>query len=100
MPHAAALSHARLRRQPLPIHGTLAEIWIDREISHLECGEVLKQMSALRRPHAKVAEARLNDHARAGDFVPLDGNAEPRFMRAPAAHTNQKVGVILAPASR
>jgi len=57
-------------------------------------------MSALRRPHAKVAEARLNDHARAGDFVPLDWNAEPRFMRAPAAHTNQKVGAILAPASR
>jgi hypothetical protein len=43
MPHAAALFHARWRRQPLPIHGTLAETWIDREISNRECGEVLKK---------------------------------------------------------
>jgi hypothetical protein len=96
MPHAAALFHARLRRQPLPIHGTLAEIWIDGEISNRECSEVLKKNGCPVKASREGRGSPLNDHARAGDFVPRHGNAEPRFIRAPAAHTNQKAGAILA----
>jgi hypothetical protein len=76
------------------VHTTFTEIGIDGEIAHLKRSEILKEMAALRRRHAKIAEARFDDHARAGDFVPLHRNAEPGFIRAPPAYADQEVGEI------
>ncbi len=52
-------------------------------------------MAALRWGDTKVAEAGLNNHARAGDFVPFDRNAEPGFGRSPAPHPDQQIGPVL-----
>src|ERR1035441_5179662 len=52
-------------------------------------------MAALRRGNAKIAESRLHNHARAGDFIPFDRNAQPGFSRSPASHPNQKIGPVL-----
>ncbi len=92
MTHTTTLFHTGLRRQPFPIHGTFPDIGIDGEIPYLERREILEKMAALRRRNTKIAEPSFHDHARAGDFIPFDGNAQPRFIRAPAANTNQEVG--------
>jgi hypothetical protein len=95
MPHAAALFHARLRRQPLPIHGTLAEIWIDHEISNRECSEVVKKNGCpCEGVTRKSRNPPLNDHARAGDFVPRHGNAEPRFIRPSGPHQSEGRSIL------
>src|SRR3981081_191923 len=52
-------------------------------------------MAALRGSNAKIAESRLNNHARAGDFIPFDRNAEPRFVRSPAPYPDQQIGPVL-----
>ena len=83
MPHAAALFHARLRRQPLPIHGTLAEIWIDHEISNRECSKVLKKNGCpcegvtrkSRKPSSTITRAPgISSHATG---MPNHGSFEP-----------------------
>src|ERR1035438_6232437 len=51
-------------------------------------------MAALRGSDSKIAESGFYDYARAGDFVPFDGDAQPRFGRSPAAHADQKVGAV------
>src|SRR5260221_12340544 len=52
-------------------------------------------MAALRWGDAKIAEPGLNNHARAGDFIPLDRNAEPGFVRSPAPNPDQQIGPVL-----
>jgi hypothetical protein len=51
----------------------------------LKGGEVLEEVAALRRGDAKILEAGLDNHAGAGDLVPLDAYAEPWIVRAPPA---------------
>src|SRR5271157_551647 len=57
MPHAAVLLDGGLVGEPLPIHEAFAGVGVDGEVADLECGEVLEEVAALRRDHAKVAEA-------------------------------------------
>ena len=71
----ALLFHGRLFRQPLPIDGAFAGIWIHGEVSDLECSEVLEKMAALGWGDTKIAESGFDYYARAGDFVPFYGNA-------------------------
>src|SRR6266436_4281568 len=53
-------------------------------------------MAALRWGDAKIAESSLDNHARAGDFIPFDRNAQPGFSRSPAANPDQQIGPVLA----
>ena len=81
--------------QPFPIDCAFSGVGIHREIANLKRGEVLKEVAALRRSHAEIAEACLHDGARSGNFVPFDGDAEPGIVRSPAAYANQQVGTVL-----
>ena len=92
---AALLFHGRLFGQPLPIDGAFAGIGIHGEVSDLEGGQILEEMAALRGSDAEIAESGFDDHARAGDFVPLDRNAQPGFGRSPAAYADQQIGTVL-----
>ncbi len=76
--------------QPLPIDGAFAGVGVHREISDLEGGQVLEEVAALGRGDAEVVEAGFDDGAGAGDFVPLDGDAEPGIVGSPAADTDQQ----------
>ena len=80
MPDASFFGHRRLVSQPIPIDRAFARFRIHREIADLKRGQILEEMAALRRGDAKIAEPRFNDHTRAGDFVPLDRNTEPRIV--------------------
>ena len=77
--------------QPLPIDKAIPGVWIHGEIANLKCGKVLEEVAALRRGDAKIAEAGLDDHARTGNLVPRDWNAEPRFVRSPSTYADQHV---------
>ncbi len=91
MPHAASFLHGTLSSKPLPVDKAFARIGIDGEISHLKCGEILKKVASLRRGNSQIAEASFDDSARSGNFVPLHRNAQPRIIRSPATHANQKI---------
>src|ERR1035437_7937440 len=86
---AALLLDYRLRSQPLPIDESLTGIGVDGEVANLKGGEVLEEMTALRRNHAQVAESRLDNHPCSGDLVPGHRNSEPGVRRSPAAHSDQ-----------
>src|SRR5208282_940163 len=92
---AALLFYRRLFVQPPPIYSAFTGIGIHGEITYLEGGQVLEEMAALRGSHPEIAEPGLDDHTRAGDFVPFHRNAEPRFGRSPAADADQQVRTIL-----
>jgi len=89
------LSHRRLFRQPLPIDRAFAGVGIHGEVSDPKGSEILEEMAALRWGNAKIVESRFNNHARAGDFIPFDRNAQPGFVRSPAPNTNQQIGPVL-----
>ena len=91
MPDVLPDRHRRLRRQPVPVDEAVLRRRIDGEVSHLERGQVLEEVRALRRRHAEVLEAALDDRPRAGDLVPGDRHAEPRIGRAPAADADEHV---------
>src|ERR1700733_6079772 len=76
MADAAVFRHSRLLAQPFPIHRTFTSIGINGKISDLECGEILKEMTALGGHDTKITEAGLDDDAGTGDFIPLDRNTE------------------------
>src|SRR5580765_2972201 len=76
VPDAALLFQRRLLGEPRPIDGTFAGVGIHGEVSDLEGGEVLEEMTALRRGDPEIVEAGFDDGAGAGDFVPLDGNTK------------------------
>ena len=80
MPHAALLFDRRLFGQPLPVDRALPSVWIHGEISHLECGEVLKEVAALRWRDSEVVEAGFDDHAGTRDFVPFHRDSKPRIV--------------------
>src|SRR5208282_2565166 len=94
MADTALLFHRRLFRQPLPVDGAFAGVWIHGEVTDLKGSEILKEMAALRWGDAKIAEPRFYNHARTGDFIPFDWNAQPRFGRPPAPHPNQEIGPV------
>src|SRR5579863_10619213 len=95
MPYATFFGEGRLLIQPLPIERTFSRVWVHGEVADLKCGQVLKEMAALRRGHAKIAESGFHDHASSGDFVPFHGNAEPGIVRPPAPDANQQIRTIL-----
>ena len=86
----------RLMGEPVPIDRAFASVRVDGEISHLEGGEVLEEVAALRWSYAEIAEACFNDRACTGDLIPLNGNAEPWVIRSPAANADEQVGRFLA----
>jgi len=55
MPHASLLVDRLLLRQPRPIDRSLPGIRIDRKVSHLKGGQILKEVTSLRRRNAKIA---------------------------------------------
>src|SRR5580704_14312224 len=91
VPHAALLANRRLRIQPLPIDPSLMHVGVHSEVADLEGSQVLKEVTALRGRHPQIAEARFDDHARSGNFVPLHRNAQPWIIRSPASDTDQQV---------
>src|ERR1019366_9170774 len=92
---AAMFGDRRLGGQPLPIDEALTGIGVDGEVADLKRGEVLKEMTALRRNYAEIPESRLNNYPRSGDLVPGHRNSQPRVGRSPAAHSDQQVRRIL-----
>src|SRR6516165_1804814 len=64
MPHAPVFLDRRLCSQPLPLDKSLARVGIDREVSHLKGGEVLKEVASLGGNHAKVSKPGFDDHPR------------------------------------
>ena len=79
-----ALSHS-------PVHETLAHVRVHRKISDLKCGQVLEEMAALRRGHAKIAKSSLDNRPRSRDFVPFHRNSQPGIVRSPASHADQQI---------
>src|SRR5580692_717348 len=92
---ASVFVHRRLVVQPLPIHRAFAGIGIHGEVTNLECREILKKMTALGGRYAKIVESGLDNDARAGNFVPLDGDTQPGIIRSPTANSDQQIGPIL-----
>src|SRR5205807_7206446 len=91
----ALFSHGRLFRQPLPIDRAFARVGIHGEVTDPKGSEILEEMAALRWGDAKIVESRLNNHARAGDFIPFDRNAQPGLVRSPASNPDQQIGSVL-----
>ena len=96
MADAALLFQRRLLGEPRPIDGAFAGVGIHGKVSDLEGREVLEEMTALRRSDPEIMEAGFDDRARAGDFVPLDGDPEPWVVRSPAADSDQQIGTIVS----
>src|SRR5271169_3149297 len=55
--YATELFEALLCSQPLPIDKAFAGIGVHREVSDLECRQILKEVAPLRRRHPKIAES-------------------------------------------
>jgi len=91
----ALLFHGRLFRQPSPIYGAFARVWIHGEITDLEGGQVLEEMAALRGSHSEVAETGFDYYAGAADLVPLYWNTQPGFSRSPASDADEQIGTIV-----
>jgi len=96
MADASVFVYGRLLAQPLPVDRTFPGIRIDCEVADLKSGEVLEEMAALRRCNAKISETRFDNDARAGNFVPLYGNAEPGIIRSPATTPISRYGRVSA----
>src|SRR5689334_10189650 len=76
VPGERAVADRSLFGEPFPVDETVAQARAHGEVTDLERGEVLEEMRALGRIDADVAEARLDDRARAGDLLPLHRDAE------------------------
>ena len=63
MPHAFPLFQRGLGCQLLPIDRAFSGIGIHSEIPDLKCGEILEEVTALRRRDPEVAEARFHNGA-------------------------------------
>ncbi|OLA23927.1 MAG: hypothetical protein BHW17_04440 [Dorea sp. 42_8] len=66
----------------------------DRQVTHAQRGDVLEEVRALRRLDVEFLDAAFDDHLGFGDVVPLDGYAEERIRRTPAAGTDEYVGAF------
>src|ERR1700722_3463447 len=95
MTNAVEFFDGGLIGEPLPIDEAFSGIRIDGEVANLEAREVLEEVTSLRGRHPKIAEPGLDDHARPGDLVPCDRNAEPGIGRSPAAHADEQVRLVL-----
>src|SRR4029077_20863954 len=80
MADASFFLNCGLLCEPLPVERSFPGIGIHGEISDLERRQVLEEVAALRGCHAEVAKASFDNHARPGDFVPLDRNSEPGIV--------------------
>ena len=64
---------------------------INGKVADAKRGEVLEEMSALRRVDAIVGKCHLSDDACTGDVRPLHRDAKPRIAGTPAARSHEGI---------
>ena len=93
--HALALVVGGLPVEPLGGEDAVTHERVDGEVAYAKRGEVLEEVRPLARLDAVAAQARLDYHFRRRDVGPLDGDAEPRVARSPAAGADKHIGCAL-----
>ena len=91
MAHIRRLLNGRHAVENVFSVNTFVFVRIHRKISNAKRGQVLKEMSTLRRVYPIVLQSFLHDDTRPTDMRPLHRYAEPRVTAAPPSRSYQHI---------
>src|SRR5438094_7889001 len=91
MPHDLGFRNGRLSGEPRPVDEPFADVGVDGEVADVAGGEVLEEMTALRRRDAEIGESGLEDLARARNLIPRHRNDEQLIGRSSLAAQGEQI---------